>query len=108
MKMNEDWRFRDEIKADTVPIEILTEPYKGVILRYTKVAIKEKENDSAVLNFEYDLFEMGKHTEVSLRKDKKFEYFVGLVLNSLILESVEGPNDNAKSGEDDTEGFVEE
>lgn len=108
MKLNEDWRFRDDIKADTVPIEILTEPYKGVILRYTKVAIKEKENDSAVLNFEYELFEMGKHTEVALRKDKKFEYFAGLVLNSLILESVEGPNDNAKSGEDDTEGFVEE
>lgn len=105
MKLNEDWKFRDDIKADTVPIEILTEPYKGVILRYTRVSIKEQQNESAVLQFEYELHEMGNHTEVSLRKDKKFEHFAGLVLNNLILESIEGTDE---SREDDTEGFVEE
>lgn len=105
MKLNEDWKFRDDIKADTVPIEILTEPYKGVILRYTKVAVKEQDNNSAKLQFEYELFNMGNHTETSLRKDKKFEYFAGLILNGLILESAEGENE---SGKNDTEVIVEE
>lgn len=96
MILSEDYKFRDDIKADTVPIELLTDPYKGVILRYTTVAIKETEGDKAKLQFQYDLYEMGDHTETSLRKDPKFENHIGLILNAMILESLEGqaPDDN--------------
>lgn len=89
MILGEQWKFRDDIKADTVPIELLTDPYKGVILRYIKVAIKEQENNSAILQFDYELFEMGNHTETKLRRDPMFQEHAGLVLNALILESLD-------------------
>jgi hypothetical protein len=94
MILSEDYKFRDDIKADTVPIELLTEAYKGVILRFTTVAVREMEHGQAKLQFQYDLLEMGDHTETSLRKDPKFENHVGLILNAMILESVEAPDDN--------------
>ena len=105
MILGQDYSFRDDMKADTVPVELLTGRYKGVILRYTKVAIKEQENDTAKMSFDYELYEMGEHSEVSLRKDAKFSNHIGLVLNSLILESIEGTNEHR---ENDTEGIVEE
>lgn len=90
MIIGEDFKFRDDIKADTAPIEILTEPYKGVILRYTKVGIKEQEeNDNVLLQFEYDLLEMGEHTETKLRRDVRFQEHAGLILNTLLLESLD-------------------
>ena len=95
MILDEDFKFRDDLKADTVPIELLTGPYKGVIYRYT--ATKLEENDAktgAKLMFDYDFFETGTFTEAKLRKDKKFSFHIGLILNSLILEYVNSPDDN--------------
>jgi hypothetical protein len=90
MIIGEDFKFRDDIKADTAPIEILTEPYKGVILRYTKVGVKEQEeDDTLLLQFEYDLLEMGEHTETKLRRDVNFQEFSGLILKTLLLESLD-------------------
>jgi hypothetical protein len=90
---SEDFRFRDDLFAnkegETVPIEILIKPYKGVILRYTQVAVKEQDNGTAVLKFQYDLSDMGDHTETKLRSDQRFEEHLGILLNHLILESAE-------------------
>jgi hypothetical protein len=63
------------------------------------------ENDQAKMLFDYDLLEMGDHTETSLRKDVKFIQHVGLVLNTMILETLE--EQNAVRENDPTE-FVEE
>lgn len=108
MKINEDFKFRDDLikgEKDTVPIELLTEPYKGVILRYTNVAVQEKDNNTATLKFDYELKQMGTgtHTETSLRKDTKFNTHIGLILNSLILEVVDNEH-----RETDTEESSEE
>lgn len=88
-----DFRFRDDMfnknSKDTIPIEILTGPYKNVIMKYTTVGIKEQDNGTAVLRFQYDLLEMGDHTETKLRKDARFEQHLGLLLNHLILEAAE-------------------
>jgi hypothetical protein len=89
MIINLDFRFRDDMKHDTVPIEILLDLYKGVVYRYVKVGIKENNDDTAVLKFEYDLYEMGNHTETSLRKDKLFDKTLGLILNSIIVDVAE-------------------
>lgn len=106
MIMGEDYIFRDDMKEyDTVPIEMLTGPFKGVILRYTQVGVKELEDGTAKLRFQYELYEMGDFTETALRKDHKFEQHAGLILNSLILESVEAPD---ATGKDDLTEFVEE
>jgi hypothetical protein len=106
----QDFRFRDDMveaaAEGTVPIEILTEPYKGVIFRFTTVGIKELENGTAVLRFQYDLLDVGEFTETTLRNDKRFEQHLGVLLNHLILESAEHElNESRKS---DTEEFVEE
>lgn len=108
MEIGKDYRFRDDLKEhDTVPIELLTEPWQGVILKYLTVGVKEREDDTAVLQFTYELLEMGKHTETNLRNSKKFEEHVGLILNMMILEAAEVPN--AKDDrEDNTDEFVEE
>ena len=93
MLENGDFRFRDDMivkdSKDTVPIEILTGPYKNVIFKFTTVGVKELENGTAVLKFQYDLSEMGDHTETKLRSDKRFEDHLGILLNHLILESAE-------------------
>jgi len=110
MLENGDFRFRDDMfkkdSKDTIPIEILTGPYKNVILRYTTVGVKEKEDDTAVLQFQYDLLDMGEHTETTLRKDPRFETHLGILLNHLILESLGAPDNEPRKN--DTEEFVDE
>jgi hypothetical protein len=106
MIIGEDFSFRDDIKSDTVPVELLLEPYKGVVLKYTKVEIKEdKKNDEAVLKFQYELLRMGDSTETKLRSDKQFEKTVGLVLNTLILEATSGKETDVQ---DNSEKLIEE
>ena len=107
MIIGKDYLLRDDLYEEdkTLPIQLLTGPYKDVILRYTTVSIKEMENDQAKMLFDYDLLEMGNHTETSLRKDVKFTQHVGLVLNTMILETLE--EQNAVRENDPTE-FVEE
>ena len=92
MVINEDFKFRDDIsdKDSTVYIELLLGPYSGIIFRFIEVSVKENDNDSATLKFNYELKEMGKHTETTLRKDKKFENILGLILNTLILDAATG------------------
>lgn len=107
MVIGKDYRLRDDLYEEdkTLPIELLTGPYTGVILRYTTVSIKEMENDEAKMVFDYELLEMGDHTETSLRKDTKFTQYAGLVLNTMILETLESNN---AVGENDLNEPVEE
>jgi len=109
MILGEDYAFRDKLvksKEETVPIEVLTGPFKGVILRYTQVAVRENQNETATLQFDYDLLKIPQdHSEIGLRRNKIFEKHIGLILNSLILEAV-GPEDehrNTNSKESDKE-----
>ena len=107
MLIGKDYLLRDDLYEEdkTLPVQLLTGPYKDVILRYTTVSIKEMENDQAKMLFDYDLLEMGDHTETSLRKDVKFTHHVGLVLNTMILETLEEKN---AIRENDSTEFVEE
>lgn len=107
MLIGKDYLLRDDLYEEdkTLPIQLLTGPYKDVILRYTTVAIKEMEDDQAKMIFDYDLLEMGNHTETSLRKDVKFTHHIGLVLNTMILETLEEQN---AARENDSTEFVEE
>jgi len=94
MIAGEDYKFRDDMKHDTVPIELLTEPYRGVILRYTTVSVQEQEEGDAKLRFDYELLETGDNTMIGLRKDDRFQQHVGLILNAMILESLEVPDND--------------
>ena len=104
MIVNEDYKFRDDLvkeENETVPIELLTGPFKGVILRYTRVAVQEGI-ENAKLKFEYDILKMpGDFSQPGLRKNKVFEQTIGLILNAMILEVVDsnehGTGDTQKS-----------
>lgn len=88
-----EYKFRDDLynpkKGETVPIEILIWPFNGVVYRYEQVGVSENEDGTATLRFAYELLDCGEHTETKLRSDKKFEQHIGIILNHLILESVE-------------------
>lgn len=89
MIIGQDFKFRDDFKnLDTVPVEILTGPYKGVILRYTHVAIQEQEDETAKLKFGFDIIESPTLKKKKLREDTKFMTEAGLILNAMILETV--------------------
>lgn len=91
MILGMDFKFRDDLvasKMDTVAIELIAGPYKGIVYRYTKVNVKvDTDKDLAVLKFGYDLLELPKtFKQKILKKDKKFQEYLGLILNTLILE----------------------
>lgn len=106
---NNTFKFRDDLykleNGDTVPIELLTGPYSGVIYRYVRIHVQEKKSGEAVMRFQFELLEMGNHTETSLRKDPKFTEHIGLLLNHLILEAAEA--DSANRASDIEEPFEE-
>ena len=89
MILGEDFEFVDSLKTDTAAIRLLSGPYKDVVYRYTVMSMRENDDDSATLSFEYELLQLGEHYETKLRSDKKFQEHVGLILNTLILELVE-------------------
>jgi hypothetical protein len=100
MKAGTEFRFRDDlfrkdVKDDTVPIELITGPYKGVVLRYTVVSIEEKD-DEALLNFGYELSETGDFTETTLRNDKEFVNYISGVLEHLIIECAKDAKSKSK------------
>jgi hypothetical protein len=89
MILGTDFKFRDEYQNDTTAIELLTEPYKGVIYRYTNVGLKEQEDGTATLRFNYEFLDGGQFKEDKLREDRYFNDHLGLILNTLILDVVE-------------------
>lgn len=109
MIIGEDFKFRDDFKnLDTVPVEILTGPYKGVILRYTHVAIQEEENDTAKLKFGFEIIEQMGYKKKKLKQDTKFMTEAGLILNAMILETVGTMGDVDAVGENYSEEPVEQ
>lgn len=106
MILGTDFKFRDEFKNDTTAIELLTTPYKGVIYRYTNVGIREQEDGTATLRFNYEFLDSKKFNEEKLRDDKYFNEHLGLILNTLIIDVVE-MSDN-EIGTNNSEEFVEE
>jgi hypothetical protein len=106
MILGEDYRFRDEYKTDTVPIELLTGPFKGVIFRYTNVRIDENEDGTATIGFGYDALDKAGHTDTTLAKDRIFQESIGLILNQLILDITEY-DANANRESDFEEPFQE-
>ena len=103
MILGEDFKFRDDIKADTVPIEILVDQFKGVTFRYTEVGFKEDTDGSGRLKFQYEITDPADFSELKLRQSAEFQTFLGLLLNSLILETViDDPSYNRKGDSEES------
>lgn len=91
MILGEDYTFRDDIKETTVPIEILTGPFKGTVYRYNNMkVIESEEEDKGIIKFDFIIHETNKkYSEEKLRNSDKFHKHIGLILNALILESLD-------------------
>ena len=97
MILGTDFRFSTSYEADTTPIELMTEVYKGIVFHFTEVSIREEKNGTAKVKFGYKILDSGKYKEDKLRGDKFFEEHLGLILNTLILDTLEIENANGES-----------
>ena len=103
-----DFVFRDDLfdpkkEGTTVPVELMVDPYQGVVYRYTVVSFKMEEDNIPRLQFDWEIINAGKFSETTLRRDNYFVNTIGLILNALLLEaSEEGEIDTDALGTDNT------
>ena len=116
MEAGTDYKFRDDLfnpKEDgsTVPIELMVDPFAGVVYRYTTVGFKVGEDDIPRIQYDYEIMKTNDLSMVTLRKNGKFNTMLGLILNAMLLDlgdasEVEAGANNSK--EPDTEGRLHE
>lgn len=97
MELGTDYFFRDDLfnpKEDgsTCPIELLLDPFKGVVYRYTTVTFKMGEDDVPRLQYDYEIIKTNDLSMVTLRKNEKFNTALGLILNTLLLDAADAQN----------------
>lgn len=116
MELGVDYTFRDDLwnsktEGSTVPIELLIDPFKGVVYRYTTVRFKVDENDIPRLQYDYEILKSPELSMITLRKNDKFNTTLGLILNMLLLDvgdietNEAGTNNSEKS---DSTGTIHE
>lgn len=106
MEAGTDFKFRDDLfnaKQDgtTCPIELMLDPFAGVVYHYTTVAFKVGEDDIPRISFEYEIDKTNDLSMVTLRKNEKFNATLGLILNSLLLDASEAEG-MSETGTNDT------
>jgi hypothetical protein len=116
MEAGTDYKFRDDLfnpKEDgsTVPIELMVDPFAGVVYRYTTVGFKVGEDDIPRIQYDYEIIKTNDLSMITLRKNEKFNTMLGLILNAMLLDlgdasEVEAGANNSK--EPDTEGRLHE
>lgn len=116
MQVGSDYKFRDDLfnpKEDgsTVPIELMIDPFAGVVYRYTTVGFKVGEDDIPRIQYDYEIIKTNDLSMITLRKNEKFNTMLGLILNAMLLDlgdasEVEAGANNTK--ESDTEGRLYE
>jgi hypothetical protein len=99
MILGTDYKFRDDLfdmnkEGTTVPIELLLDPFAGVLYCYTVVQFRLGEDNVPRMKFEYEILKSNDLSMMTLRKNKKFNEVLGLILNALILDA-EGGMDEA-------------
>ena len=94
MELGTDFKFRDDLfnakeAGSTVPIELVIEPFTGVVYRYTTVTFKMGEDDVPRLLYDYEIIKTNDLSMTTLRKNDKFNTTLGLILNTLLIDSSE-------------------
>lgn len=82
--LNEDFKFYDFPETDLTGIELLREPYQGVVYYYTNANVSD-QGYLATLKFGYMIVNSGNHTQVSLERDEEFITLIGDILSEIIL-----------------------
>lgn len=107
MEAGIDFKFRDDLfnakeEGTTCPIELMLDPFAGVVYRYTTVRFKVGEDDIPRLQFDYEIIKTNDLSMITLRKNQKFNDAVGLILNTLLLDASEAEG-ASETRTDDTE-----
>lgn len=94
MEMGTDYKFRDDLfdsKKDgtTCPIELMLDPFAGIVYRYTTVTFKMGEDNIPRLLYDYEIEKTNDLSMTTLRKNEKFNAVLGLILNDLLLDASE-------------------
>ena len=98
MEAGIDYKFRDDLfdankEGTTVPIEILIDPFKGVVYNYTTVSFKVGEDDVPRIGYDYEIIKTNDLSMMTLRKNEKFNRMLGLILNAMLLEMADAESD---------------
>ena len=89
MELGIDYKFRDDLFNDKedgsiCPIELMLDPFTGIVYRYTTVKFKLGEDDIPRISYDYEFIKTNDLSMVTLRKNEKFNTTLGLVLNALL------------------------
>lgn len=98
---NESYSFvtRDE-EDENWYVQLKEGPYQGVVYRYGKIQVKERDYDEAQLQFQYAIIDCPDHLERSeLQQDETFMNYLGDVLTHIIEDSF--TNNKFKLGDND-------
>ena len=102
-----DYKFRDDLPMaddETIRIELLKEPYAGVVYFYTGVGFHEDEEGTPHLRFGYHVIERPLDITDEMLDDVEFKTLLGDIVVSLFIE---GSSKN-EFGNDDPEEFDSE
>lgn len=83
-ELNVHYKFVDFPETDLTGIEILKEPYTGVVYYYTNANVAE-QGIMATLKFGYMIVNPGKYTPSLLESDENFVTMMGDILSEIIL-----------------------
>ena len=97
MELGTDYKFRDDLfdskeEGTTCPIELMLDPFAGIVYRYTTVRFKLGEDDIPRLQFDYEIVKTNDLSMITLRKNEKFNSTIGLILNALLLDAADSEN----------------
>ena len=94
MEAGTDFKFRDDLfnakdTGSTCPVELMLDPFAGIVYRYTTVKFKLGEDDIPRLQFDYEIIKTNDLSMTTLRKNEKFNSILGVILNTLLLDAAE-------------------
>ncbi len=77
-----------ENEPGVVQIQILNGEYEGVVYKYGKIKVEEKD-DNAYLVFNYDIIDSPKIKAKKLEKDESFKNYIGDFLVEIISANID-------------------
>ncbi len=109
LKEGLDYQFLDDIDIyPSTPVKILTGVYKDIEVCFGKVKIVEtEENGEGILGFTY-MIVSPKDKKIELDGDSNFKNFLGSILDSVIIDSLEARSiENEVVDEDRESNFTQ-
>lgn len=96
MRLGKDYIYRDDLfnpkeEGTTVPIQLLVEKFEGIVYNYGSISfnVGPPEEEVPKVKFEYNIIETPNMSMAELRKNHRFNYVLGEVLKSILLDLVE-------------------